>query len=77
MAALTEDALGAIKDTNYLKQKFSQIANSYVATTGKIILNEAGDKENGTMIFWAIRQEKDHNANDYYHWKRVAKYISD
>lgn len=73
VAAITENVTGGTDDINYLKGKFSQIANSFLGATGKTNLNEEGDREYGTYDYWMVRGED----NSAYNWTKVGKYKPD
>src|SRR5215210_6635001 len=42
-------------DIGSLRQTFINTANFYMGVTGRIELNDAGDRKNGSYDFWAIR----------------------
>ena len=77
IAALTENYTKAINDTNYLKDTFVKIANSYKGIIGNTSLNQAEDRMYGDFEFCAI---KGNNNNDKYNknhgsftWQKIDK----
>ncbi len=54
-----------------LKNALVQTAESYNGATGRIALNEAGDRMSGDYDFWAIKEEEDEGT---FKWKKVAVY---
>ncbi len=70
---MTLDRAGQTSDVNSLKSTFLREVDSYVGVTGKITLNEAGDRINGDYDFWAITA----NDSGTYQWERVAKHHID
>jgi branched-chain amino acid transport system substrate-binding protein len=80
VSALTENYTKATNDTNYLKDTFVKIANSYKGITGNTSLNQAGDRMYGDFDFWAIKgsnNNDDDNNSDTFTWKRISKYVYD
>jgi branched-chain amino acid transport system substrate-binding protein len=55
-----------------LKTKFIETCESYVGTTGPVVLNEAGDRRFGNYDFWAIR-----SSGDAFEWYKSARYEID
>ena len=69
VAALTylETAPGA--DAATLRTTLLHIAGRYFGATGRITLNQAGDRDSGNYDFWAIRRD-----GGAFRWVRVARY---
>ena len=60
-------------DISSLKEAFMNTTNSYVGVTGRIELNDAGDRENGSYDFWAVRpQSIDVKKGSSFEWTDVA-----
>ena len=56
-----------------MKNALVQTAESYNGATGRIALNEAGDRMSGDYDFWAIKEEEDEDEGTF-KWKKVAVY---
>ena len=72
VAALTENATNGIThDVNTLKKTFTQIADSYIGTTGNTSLNAAGDRKYAHYDFWIVKEDAPPNANSF-HWQLMT-----
>jgi branched-chain amino acid transport system substrate-binding protein len=80
VAALTCDkVVGANQKTtdhnnsNLLSKTLLRVASSYDGITGKMLLNDAGDRIPGSYDFWSITRENDGNGSEY-EWKRIETF---
>ena len=80
VAALTCDkVVGANQKTtdhnnsNLLSKTLLRVASSYDGITGKMLLNDAGDRIPGSYDFWSITRKNDDNASEY-EWKRIETF---
>jgi branched-chain amino acid transport system substrate-binding protein len=60
-------------DIGSLRQAFINTTNFYIGVTGRTELNDAGDRENGSYDFWAVRPlSNDVNNRDSFEWTQIA-----
>ena len=69
IAAKVLDEVGENATITELKEKLISICATHSGMTGNIILNDAGDRENGSYFFWKIVVD-----GDTYKWEHVITY---
>lgn len=67
-------ALRGAEDARSLKQAVTYISSSYKGITGDMILNEAGDRSEGTYAYWIFEQDEKgagtwKNLGGFYKWE--------
>lgn len=67
--ALSNDKVGVQADTDTRRRTLIETASSFDGITGNTILNNAGDRNEGSYDFWAITRKEDSRIR--YEWQRV------
>ena len=70
--ALTINEAADASDVDFLKTALPQVVEFYNGASGRIFLNDAGDRTEGTYDFWTVSADE----GDY-HWRRTATYEHD
>jgi branched-chain amino acid transport system substrate-binding protein len=62
-------------DIGSLREAFINTTNFYIGVTGRTELNDAGDRENGSYDFWAVRTSSINvESKRSFEWTNVAAY---
>ncbi len=69
LAANTLNATGEDANITSLKEEFELNCSNYSCITGQVILNEAGDRDNGSYFFWQVVAD-----GNSFKWEHVLTY---
>ncbi len=68
MAKMIEENGGPFTNSMMQFEAFANIAQQYNGATGSIMLNQAGDRANGSFDYWGLEF-----ANGIYNWIKVGQ----